>query len=75
MNKKGQTDKFTPYDYADEVERFMAANLDFVLYNTDILTAEVLAKYAADGDTPVEKKRSPPKMGSCRCEPSVVRNF
>lgn len=58
VNKKGQTDKFTPYDYADEVERFAGGKiLDFVLYNTDRPTAEVLAKYAADGDTPVEKKR------------------
>lgn len=54
VNKPNHTAEFTVGDYADEIERFTGrAVLDYVLYNTDEPSAELLDKYALDGEYPV----------------------
>ncbi|MDR2524188.1 MAG: YvcK family protein [Candidatus Nomurabacteria bacterium] len=55
MNKPGQTDGFTVGDYADELERLAGAKfLDFVVYNNHQPHADLLKRYAADRELPVE---------------------
>ncbi|HEU0266674.1 MAG TPA: gluconeogenesis factor YvcK family protein [Candidatus Saccharimonadaceae bacterium] len=54
VTKPGQTDGFTVSDFADEVERFGRFKLDYVLYNTAKPDKKLLAKYAKEGELPVE---------------------
>ena len=55
MNKPGQTDGFTVQDYASELERMAGTRfLDYVIYNTKRPSDELLKKYAADGELPIE---------------------
>jgi uncharacterized cofD-like protein len=49
VTKPGQTDNFTVTDFADEIERFVGAKvIDYVLYNTELPSDELLKKYAKD---------------------------
>lgn len=54
VTKPGQTDDWTVQDYAFELERYLInTKLDFVLYNTAKPSADMLSKYAHDGEYPV----------------------
>jgi len=56
VNKPGQTDGFSPTDFADELERMAGEKfLDVVLYNNHRPNADLLKKYASDGELPVEQ--------------------
>ncbi len=51
VTKPGQTDGFYVHDFADEIERIAGHTfLDVVLYNTKQPSAEVLERYAAEGE-------------------------
>jgi uncharacterized cofD-like protein len=55
VNKPGQTDGFAVEDYAAELERMAGTRfLDYVIYNTKKPSAKLLAKYAADGELPID---------------------
>lgn len=54
VTKPGQTDGFTVCDYAGEIERFANTKLDYVLYNNQKPSEELLDKYAHDNEFPVE---------------------
>lgn len=54
VTKPGQTDGFGVSDFAKEVERLGNFSLDYVLYNTEKPSPELLARYAKDGELPVE---------------------
>lgn len=64
VTKPGQTDGFTVSDFAEEIERFGNFKLDFVLYNREKPSADLLAKYAKDGELPVEFDKSALKQKS-----------
>jgi uncharacterized cofD-like protein len=54
VTKPGQTDDWTVADYVDEIERFAGKDtVDYVLYNTQPPTADMLRQYAHDGEYPV----------------------
>lgn len=54
VNKQHHTDGFDIAEYADEIERFIGApRLDYVLYNIDTPSKELLDKYAVEGEFPV----------------------
>lgn len=54
INKPNHTTNFTVHDYASEIERLTHAGiLDYVLYNQDEPSAELLHKYALDQEFPV----------------------
>lgn len=53
VTKPGQTDDFSVGDYGDEIERFSGTKLDYVIYNNTPPDAELLEKYAHDGEFPV----------------------
>lgn len=50
VSKQGQTDDFTVSDHAAEIERF-AGNpfLDYVIYNDEVPSAEIAARYKEEG--------------------------
>ncbi|MDB5168830.1 MAG: hypothetical protein JWO41_186 [Candidatus Saccharibacteria bacterium] len=55
VNKPGQTDGWSAADYAITVERYVGkGQLDYILYNNAPPDALLLAKYAADGEFPLE---------------------
>lgn len=56
VTKPGQTDGFKVADFADEIERFIghSAQLDYVLYNNAKPDAELLERYAREGEFWVE---------------------
>jgi len=55
INKPGQTDKFSPLDYAQEIERMAGEEfIDLVLYNNRKPSEQLLKKYADDGELPTE---------------------
>lgn len=55
VSKPGQTTGMTVSDYASEIERFSGGPvLDFVLYNTEKPTQELLNKYAKQNELPVD---------------------
>lgn len=59
VTKPGQTDGWNVTDYISETERFVGKDvIDYVLYNTEKPTKEMLEKYAADGEYPVNFKLS-----------------
>ncbi len=50
VSKKGQTDGFTVSDHANEIERFAGLScLDYVIYNNEVPSADVAARYEAEG--------------------------
>ncbi len=54
VNKPAQTPKFAVHDYAREIERIIGQPfIDYVLYNTDPPTPELLKRYATEGEYPV----------------------
>ena len=54
VNKPNHTASFTVHDYASEIERLTHTGiLDYVLYNQDEPSAELLHKYALDQEFPV----------------------
>lgn len=58
VNKPNHTTNFAVSDYAQEIERFTAPGiLDYVLYNTDQPSPELLNKYALDAEYPVRIDR------------------
>lgn len=67
VTKPGQTDGWKVTDYANELERFIGRGIiDYVLYNTEKPTKDMLKKYAADGEYPVGFKASDLKKASYR---------
>lgn len=50
VTKPGQTDGFTVADFAHEIERFMGTSLDYVLYSTSRPSADLIRRYAHDGE-------------------------
>lgn len=55
VTKPGQTDGFKVHDYAAEIERFIGGPaLDCVIYNDHQPSAELLDKYARDGEYAVD---------------------
>ncbi len=54
VNKPGQTDNWHVADYVNELERYIGKDqIDVVLYNTEPISNELIAKYAADKEFPV----------------------
>jgi uncharacterized cofD-like protein len=54
VTKPGQTDGFKVHDFADEVERLAGKPfLDYVLYNTESPSSDLLSKYAKEGELSV----------------------
>ena len=50
VSKKGQTDKFTVSDHAAEIERFAGNEfLDFVVFNSEVPTPRIAARYKEEG--------------------------
>jgi uncharacterized cofD-like protein len=50
VSKKGQTDHFTVSDHAAEIERFAGSPfLDCVIYNNEVPSADVAARYEEEG--------------------------
>ncbi len=54
VTKPGQTDGFGVADFAAEIERFGNFKLDYVLYNDDKPSKELLDTYAKEGEFGVE---------------------
>ena len=54
MTRLGQTTGFGVTEMVGELERYIGRPLDHVLYNDTSLPAELLARYEADGEHPVE---------------------
>lgn len=54
VTKPGQTDGFKVHDFASEIERLGRFKLDYVLYNNELPSEELLNKYAKDGEYAVE---------------------
>jgi uncharacterized cofD-like protein len=50
VTKKGQTDGFSVSDHAAEIERFAGGSfLDYVLYNKQVPSSELAARYQTEG--------------------------
>lgn len=57
ITKPGQSDNFSVADYADEIERFIGApRLDYVLYNIELPSKNLLKRYALQNEFGVEAK-------------------
>lgn len=55
VTKPGQTDHFHVHDFANEIERLAGGQfLDYVLYNSERPSRELMTKYAHDGEFAVE---------------------
>ncbi len=50
MNRAGQTDHFTPGDYARKIEEYHGGKLDNVIYNTEYPSLGLLKKYIREGE-------------------------
>lgn len=54
VTKPGQTDEFCVHDFADEIERLAGRKfLDGVIYNTAPPSADLMQRYAKEGEMPV----------------------
>lgn len=54
VNKPGQTDDWHVVDYVKALESYIGANqIDYVLYNDEPPSADLLSRYAAEGEFPV----------------------
>jgi uncharacterized cofD-like protein len=61
VTKPGQSDGYTPYDFADELQRLAGERfLDVVLVNTESITPDLVKRYASDGEKPVDVTASAP---------------
>lgn len=58
VNKPQHTAQFMVQDYVAELERFVGPVIDYVLYNTDQPSAEILEAYAVEGERPVTVNKS-----------------
>lgn len=57
VNKPGHADGYRVTDYVAEIERFIGQPvIDYVLYNTEKPSRELLKKYAKEGELPVDYK-------------------
>ena len=54
VTKPGQNDGYSVADFAEEIERFSGVPLDYVLYNNHRPAADLIEKYAHDGEFLVE---------------------
>lgn len=55
VTKPGQTDNWHVVDYVKTLENYIGKNqIDFVLYNNEVPTKELLKKYASSGEFPVD---------------------
>ena len=54
VTKPGQNDGFKVTDFAQEIERFSGAELDYVLYNNHRPDPALIEKYAHEGELLVE---------------------
>ncbi len=55
VTKPGQTDGWHVVDYLKKIEEYVGANtVDTVLYNTEIPSKDLISKYAAEGEFPVD---------------------
>ena len=55
VNKPNHTEGFKVSNYVDEIERFIGKDsIDYVLYNIDMPSDELLKKYASEEEYPVE---------------------
>ena len=55
VNKPGQEDDFSVMDYCEEIERLAGTKfLDHVIYNVNQPSAELLERYAKQGELPVK---------------------
>lgn len=54
VNKKDQMGEYNVAQFAEEIERFSGAKLDYVLYNNHLPTQDLIDKYEAKGETLVE---------------------
>ncbi len=50
MNRAGQTDNFTPEDYAKKLEDYLGAKLDCIVYNTEHPAQKLLKNYMREGE-------------------------
>ena len=50
VTKPGQNDGYSVADFAEEIERFSGVPLDYVLYNNHRPAADLIEKYAHDGE-------------------------
>ena len=54
VTKPGPTDGFSVTDFTEEIERLAGGNfLDYVVFNDDMPTGELMERYAHDGEYPV----------------------
>jgi uncharacterized cofD-like protein len=59
VTKPGQTDSWHVVDYVNIIEDYIGKNnIDVVLYNNDLPTEELLKRYAAEGEYPVDTELS-----------------
>lgn len=57
MTKIGHSDNFSVSDFADEIEKYLGTDcLDFVVYNNEKPSTELLARYALEQESFVEFK-------------------
>jgi len=50
MNRAGQTDHFTPCDYARKIEEYLGGKLDYVIYNNEHPSPKLLKNYMREGE-------------------------
>ena len=50
MNRAGQTDHFTAYDYVREIEEYLEGKLDYVIYNNGHPSPRLLKRYMRQGE-------------------------
>ncbi len=75
VTKPGQTDGFTVYDFADEIQRLAGTDfLDYVIYNQKPPTKQLLSKYAAEGELPVKLPKYHPKRNYRIVKANVLAN-
>jgi uncharacterized cofD-like protein len=50
MNRAGQTDNFTPFDYASKIEEYLGGRLDHIIYNNEHPSPKLLKNYMQEGE-------------------------
>jgi len=51
MTKKEHTRDFTVSDYVRDIEKYLGAPLDIIIYNNKMPSSKLLSRYAREGDT------------------------